>query len=667
MSSLLEKSFADRFKFLNKDGVLDTLNYDTSKGFVEHEVWGQSWHIRGSIAYAELTGDTSAMKVADAIADHVFLRSLPIVFQDGKPGGDLLHSSDQGCGFAAFLGLMDLYERIGREPYLKFARAAADTMLPIKPASFQTHSALSGWRSVLKVYEYTGDRKYLDAIVKIANEVVAKNQIATCAVWGGINRPCVCEGCGAADWFLLNYELWQLTGDAMYLDRAETILYSAVYYMQSTRGGFTCTEHSDAGCFWSWTPGTDITCCCTQKGAMALCRALQSCLAADDAGVYVNFFMPIRALLSVKGNPVEIRMDTDYPNTGKVSLQVINAPDNALSMRVRIPAWSKLQSASLNGRDVKLEPTHGFVVVNRRWRKGDTLDVALSIKLRIQSGASGHVGEPLQVAEADGEKQVKAASLYWGPVLLGLNSSEKPKKRYTLVVPLIPNAEEIGTLPAADMAAPERTSFSIPNAHFKVLVSKEGFAPPSKKKLALADVKELSQGTLVPLSEMFAGQALGVFDLRSPADKSITKTRATAAEKPNWLPQFKPPAGVRVLRDLQYIEGGHQRNRLDLYLPEKADQCSVGARLPLVVWVHGGGWVGGNKDNCPALPLATKGYAVASINYRLAQHAVFPAQIQDCKAAIRWLRAHAAQYQLDPEHVGVWVHRRAVTWSPCWA
>jgi len=52
--------------------------------------------------------------------------------------------------------------------------------------------------------------------------------------------------------------------------------------------------------------------------------------------------------------------------------------------------------------------------------------------------------------------------------------------------------------------------------------------------------------------------------------------------------------------------------------------------------------------------LTAKGYAVASINYRLSQHAVFPAQIEDCKAAIRWLRANAAKYHLDPDHIGVW-------------
>lgn len=109
------------------------------------------------------------------------------------------------------------------------------------------------------------------------------------------------------------------------------------------------------------------------------------------------------------------------------------------------------------------------------------------------------------------------------------------------------------------------------------------------------------------------------------------------------------PEGVQVLRDLTYVEGGHERNRLDLYLPEKAE-----GRPPLVVWIHGGAWQAGSKEDCAAVRLTAKGYAVASINYRLSQHAVFPAQIEDCKAAIRWLRANAAKYHLDPDHIGVW-------------
>ena len=110
------------------------------------------------------------------------------------------------------------------------------------------------------------------------------------------------------------------------------------------------------------------------------------------------------------------------------------------------------------------------------------------------------------------------------------------------------------------------------------------------------------------------------------------------------------PQGTKVLRDLEYVKGGHERQKLDLYLPEKVEQ----APLPVIVWIHGGGWRGGSKDNCPAMGFATQGYAVASINYRLSQHATFPAQIEDCKAAIRWLRANAAKYHFDPDHIGVW-------------
>jgi acetyl esterase/lipase len=109
------------------------------------------------------------------------------------------------------------------------------------------------------------------------------------------------------------------------------------------------------------------------------------------------------------------------------------------------------------------------------------------------------------------------------------------------------------------------------------------------------------------------------------------------------------PEGVRALRDLAYVaEGGHERQRLDLFLPAEPKG------QPLIVWIHGGAWLGGSKANGPALRFLREGYAVASVGYRLSQHAPFPAQIEDCKAAIRWLRAHAAEYGYDGERIGVW-------------
>jgi acetyl esterase/lipase len=106
---------------------------------------------------------------------------------------------------------------------------------------------------------------------------------------------------------------------------------------------------------------------------------------------------------------------------------------------------------------------------------------------------------------------------------------------------------------------------------------------------------------------------------------------------------------MREFHDIPYIPNGTDRQKLDLYLPEPSDTPS-----PLIVWIHGGGWQAGNKDNCLSKRFVPKGYAAASIGYRLSQQATYPAQIQDCKAAIRWLRAHAAEYHLDPNRIGVW-------------
>jgi len=121
---------------------------------------------------------------------------------------------------------------------------------------------------------------------------------------------------------------------------------------------------------------------------------------------------------------------------------------------------------------------------------------------------------------------------------------------------------------------------------------------------------------------------------------------AAFAQQP---PAPQLPEGTVVHRDLAYVtKNAHERHVLDLYLPAEGDN------LPLIIWIHGGGWQNGSKDRPTGLQFLRDGYAIASINYRLSGHAVFPAQIEDCKAAVRWLRANARKYRIDPNRFGVW-------------
>jgi acetyl esterase/lipase len=95
------------------------------------------------------------------------------------------------------------------------------------------------------------------------------------------------------------------------------------------------------------------------------------------------------------------------------------------------------------------------------------------------------------------------------------------------------------------------------------------------------------------------------------------------------------------------VTNGDPGQKLDLYVPAKPTG-------PLLVWIHGGGWRSGSKANPPGVAMVAQGYAFASVEYRFSQTAIFPAQIEDCKAAIRWLRAHATEYGYDPQRIGAW-------------
>jgi acetyl esterase/lipase len=113
-------------------------------------------------------------------------------------------------------------------------------------------------------------------------------------------------------------------------------------------------------------------------------------------------------------------------------------------------------------------------------------------------------------------------------------------------------------------------------------------------------------------------------------------------------------SGITTHRDQPYQPTGpaqplHSRQRFDIHLPAG---CSAGA-MPLVIWIHGDTWRDGSKTDCPITWLAGEGYAVASIGYRTTDTAVFPAQLDDCRAAIAEIERNAELWGIDPARVAV--------------
>lgn len=105
-----------------------------------------------------------------------------------------------------------------------------------------------------------------------------------------------------------------------------------------------------------------------------------------------------------------------------------------------------------------------------------------------------------------------------------------------------------------------------------------------------------------------------------------------------------------VFKDISYAaQSGAQK--LDLYLPS-----NTSGSCPVIIWLHPGGYTAGDKRMVkPVLdPILTRGYALASVNYRLADEVCFPAQIHDAKAALRWIRANAETYNMNKKAVAAW-------------
>ena len=128
------------------------------------------------------------------------------------------------------------------------------------------------------------------------------------------------------------------------------------------------------------------------------------------------------------------------------------------------------------------------------------------------------------------------------------------------------------------------------------------------------------------------------------------------AAQPSGRRPVRPrvPDTVQLTADISYAGTDNLRQKLDLLLPKKRTKDSP---LPVIAFIHGGAWLAGDKRSAHrrlAGFVSTGDFAGVSIGYRLSQEKIWPAQIHDCKAAIRWIHGNAKKYGLDAERIAVW-------------
>ena len=219
--------------------------------------------------------------------------------------------------------------------------------------------------------------------------------------------------------------------------------------------------------------------------------------------------------------------------------------------------------------------------------------------------------------------------------------------------PVLPPAAAVFAVLVGLVACPGATGRDDPRP---VADTPEGVqAAPTRRITRRAYRRSLRRrpGDTLPFEEAGDAPPPGGVEWAGSTQRSGMPPIAPPVDAPSSVPTGSTvrPTGVSVHRDQPSVQSGtcHPRQRFDLHLPEGCN----GGGLPLVVWIHGDTWRDGSKADCPIAWLAREGYAVASVDYRPSDAAVYPAQLDDCRQAIAAIVREAELWGIDPTRIAV--------------
>lgn len=407
---------------------------------LSHEFYNLGHMIEGAVAHYQATGKRNFLDIAIKYADCV-CRAI------GPDEGQLVRVPGHQI---AEMALVKLYLVTGDRKYLDEAKFFLDKRgyTSRRDAYSQAHKPVvqqdeAVGHAVRATYMYagmadvaalTGDTAYVRAIDRIWDNIVGKKLYLT----GGIgatangeafganyelpNATAYCETCAAIGNVYVNHRLFLFHGDAKYYDVLERSLYNGVLSGISLDGGsfFYPNPLESAGGYErkAW-----FGCACCPSN---LCRFLPSVpgyiYATHGDSLYVNLFMEGVSDIQVGKRKLKIEQTTAYPFEGNVSLKLLKGNGN-FAMRIRIPGWVRGQvvsgdlyrfadrkqtpySVKVNGESVDGDIEKGYLTINRRWRKGDVVEISLDMSPRL-------VAANEKVAEDRGKLAVERGPLVY--------------------------------------------------------------------------------------------------------------------------------------------------------------------------------------------------------------------------------------------------------------
>jgi DUF1680 family protein len=354
-------------------------------------------------------------------------------------------------------------ERNPRLALLRQALAGADVS---EIATGKAYQLLWNLVALAKLHRATGDRRYLDAVVRQWRNVRDHHLTLGGGPWGGVGQrsrevfnPATVfspmgyvETCSTMAWIALNRELLAITGEAAYAEEIERAAYNDLLGAQAPNG--------EDWCYYSFPNGrrvfTTYWRCCKSSGAMALEDLPSIAYATTDSGIQVNLLGPSHAVLRLPDvGTVRLEQKSTYPFDGDVHLSVAPERASTFAVRVRIPEWADGARVRACG-DVVAGGTPGsFVNIERRWNAGDTIELKLPMRPRLQRRAQRNVQESLApdgTAVSQEVLRFDYLAVTHGPLAYATDLVDGYKTEETLRVPAMPGEAWLQSRPATDGA-----------------------------------------------------------------------------------------------------------------------------------------------------------------------------------------------------------------------
>ena len=417
LAKKMQKAVDELISTKSAEGYINT--YPMEDAFKVWDVWIQKYVLLGLIAQYDATDNKAYLEAARGSADYMLKMMGPGKLNIEEYGPEI-HKG--GVNYSILEPIVLLYLRSGEKRYLDFANYIIDCWS--KPGKYSPQGArllekamdgtplvqsdflhsyvyMSVFEGVCELYRATGEKKYIDAAIKAAEQIMQEElmivgSVSNCEMWYGCARTQTTvlekpiETCATATWMKLCYQLLRLTGDPRWVDQMEISLYNALLGAMMPNGEWWSYDSPINGeRVPSRVQGLDISCCVSSGPRGLLITPQWAAMTSGEGELVMNLYSQgAYSFQLFDGKAVKIIQQTDYPVGGIVDMTVQPQKTSSFTLKLRIPEWSKQTVLKVNGEQVACKPG-AYASVSRQWKSGDKISLELDMSGRIIPAPSG--------------------------------------------------------------------------------------------------------------------------------------------------------------------------------------------------------------------------------------------------------------------------------------